>query len=217
MKTIATRYAVNVAVGILCASTAMAETDGQRLFLEGTDNGATACAVCHGSDGSGNAAAGFPRVAGLDAEYLEKQLRDFQAGTRTNPMMASVASQLSDDQISAVASYAASLDAPAPDQGAVDEAALRRGQQLAERGNWDKDIPACTRCHGDDAQGVSPSMPALAGQHESYLINQLKAWQRGQRSNDPVGLMAAVAQRLSDREIEDVAAYLSTLPGPGAN
>jgi cytochrome c553 len=46
----------------------------------------------------------------------------------------------------------------------------------------------------------------------TFSINQLKAWKEGKRSNDPLNLMTGVVSRLSDKEIEAVAAYFASLP-----
>lgn len=76
-----------------------------------------------------------------------------------------------------------------------------------------KAAAVCGACHGADGNSVaSPEWPSLAGQHESYLIKQLKAFRSGQRTNM---VMAAQAQSLSDQEIEDVAAYFSTQKAKG--
>lgn len=87
---------------------------GQRIFRAG--NAATnvpACTGCHTPDGKGNVAAGFPRLGGQHPEYIEKQLRAFRAGDRTNDgdqmTMRSVAAQLSDAEIIALANYLAGL------------------------------------------------------------------------------------------------------------
>lgn len=70
----------------------------------------------------------------------------------------------------------------------------------------------CAACHGKDAKTpIDPSYPTLAGQHADYLAEALLAYQRGERKN-PV--MAGIAQPLSRRDIENVAAYLESLPGP---
>lgn len=87
---------------------------GQRIFRAG--NAATnvpACTGCHTPDGKGNVAAGFPRLGGQHPEYIEKQLHAFRAGDRTNDgdqmTMRSVAAQLSDAEIIALANYLAGL------------------------------------------------------------------------------------------------------------
>lgn len=193
---------------------AHAGAPGAALVLQGAP-GVPACMSCHGSSGEGLAAAGFPRLAGQSAAYLEKQLHAFAGGQRVNPQMQAVASALSDSQIRAVAAYYGQLPGWQPAPPPVDAAALptapqqwTRGQKLALRGNWDKGIPACFTCHGPAGVGVAPHFPALNGQHAAYTRSQLKAWQSGTRTNDPQGLMKSVALRLSPAEIDAVSAYL---------
>ncbi|MES1195519.1 MAG: cytochrome c4 [Steroidobacter sp.] len=64
----------------------------------------------------------------------------------------------------------------------------------------------CAACHGMDGNSNGPEWPNLAGQHESYIVKQLKAFKSGQRTN---ALMAPQAQILSDQDMEDVAAYFA--------
>ena len=66
----------------------------------------------------------------------------------------------------------------------------------------------CASCHGPNGVSVNPQWPNLAGQKDLYIIKQLKAFREGTRV-DP--LMSAQAQPLSDRDIEDLAAYFSSL------
>ena len=66
---------------------------------------------------------------------------------------------------------------------------------------------ACAACHGMDGNSIAPTFPNLAGQHESYIVKQLKAFKSGQRTN-PV--MAPMAAPLSDQDIDDVAAYFAS-------
>lgn len=74
---------------------------------------------------------------------------------------------------------------------------------------------ACVSCHGANfATPIDPSYPKLAGQHEDYLRQALLAYQKGEhptfgRSN---AVMSAQAKPLSAKEIEDIAAYLASLP-----
>lgn len=74
---------------------------------------------------------------------------------------------------------------------------------------------ACASCHGANfATPIDPSYPKLAGQHEDYLRQALIAYQKGEhptygRSN---AVMSAQAKPLSAKEIEDIAAYLASLP-----
>jgi cytochrome c553 len=68
----------------------------------------------------------------------------------------------------------------------------------------------CTACHGENGVSVSPAIPNLAGQKSTYLVNQLKAFRGGTRKND---LMNAIAVQLNDQQIDNLAAFWSSLPG----
>ena len=189
---------------------AIAGLSAQHIVEKGSNSGATACATCHGSDGTGNAASGIPRLAGLNQTYLTKQLNDFKSGKRNNPLMNGIAQGLDDTEVRDLASYFSGLTTRMKTK-AVDKKLHKQGENLAVYGNWDNDIPACFRCHGDQARGGGPAMPALAGQHQNYIQAQLQAWKAGARNNDPVGLMTAIAGRMSDVEIRAVSAYLASL------
>ncbi|MDY6981348.1 MAG: c-type cytochrome, partial [Pseudomonadota bacterium] len=192
--------------------TALAAGDvetGKRLALQGNNQGATACVACHGASGEGNAAAGFPRLAGLNANYLAKQLRDYRQGSRTNPTMQPIAAALDEAASQDVAAYYASLDPAGNTAKGKDNAA---GRSLALRGDWDNTIPACVSCHGPGGRGVDPAFPTLAGQHASYIKAQLQAWRKGQRHNDANDLMKVVADRMSDEQIQAVAEYFAAAP-----
>ncbi|MDZ7802508.1 c-type cytochrome [Thiohalophilus sp.] len=182
---------------------------GKRLVQQGNNQGAMACVACHGTSGEGNASAGFPRLAGLNAEYLAKQLRDYREGSRTNPTMKPIAAALDEAASRDVAAYYASL-APAGDTAKGKDNTT--GRTLALRGDWDNTIPACVSCHGPGGRGVDPSFPALAGQHASYITAQLQAWREGQRRNDANDLMKVVANRMSDKQIQAVADYFAAAP-----
>lgn len=185
--------------------------EGQKIVMQGDGSGAP-CLACHGMDGAGNDAGGFPRLAGLDAEYLAKQIRDYNAGTRISPIMQPNVDNLTEQQILDVAAYYASQPAPEVEAPKADEEMMALGEKLATRGDWSKHVPSCDSCHGPGNAGVGQSFPGIAGQHPSYIRQQLKAWQDGSRHNDPVQLMTAVAERLTDKEIEAVAAYLAAQP-----
>lgn len=181
---------------------------GAAIARNGTGAG-SACMQCHGANGEGQAAAGFPRLAGQNRDYLVKQLTDFKAKLRTNPLMGPIANALSTTQVNDVADYYASLPAWKPGPNAAPGTAqTARGAQLAHQGNWDKGMPACFACHGANGAGIAPHFPSIAGQNAVYIANQLKNWQTGARLNDPQGLMKAVADKLSAEDISAVSAYL---------
>lgn len=66
----------------------------------------------------------------------------------------------------------------------------------------------CAGCHGAKGVSANPLWPNLAGQKAAYLVKQLKAFRDGARE-DPI--MSAMARPLSDADIEDLAAYYSSL------
>lgn len=82
---------------------------GKRIFLGGNEEtGVPACIACHGADGKGMAAAGFPSLAGQHAAYTEKQLMDFYNAKRANDasnVMRDIASRMHMNEIKAVSSY----------------------------------------------------------------------------------------------------------------
>lgn len=183
---------------------------GKALVMQGNGK-ATACVACHGAQGAGNAQASFPQLARLNAEYLAKQLRDFQRGTRKDAVMQPVARALSDNEITDVSAYFAAQRPPVPTTTA-DSKLLARGELRVTSGFWEKDVPACVSCHGSAGRGVGANFPALAGQHASYIAKQLNAWRSGARANDPQGLMKGIAVRLPANDIPAVSAYLASLP-----
>ncbi|OJA03900.1 cytochrome c [Halomonas sp. QHL1] len=178
---------------------------------------ATTCIACHQADGSGmNVPNGesWPRLAGLNADYIAKQLHDFKAGQRQNATMMTFANMLDDQQIADVAEYYSQMPL-SPGQGGdeADEALLARGQQLAERGDWNAYIVSCQSCHGPGGTGVGSTFPGVASQHAGYISAQLTAWKNETRSNDPQNLMGAIAKRMSDNDIQAVSAWYATQPG----
>lgn len=178
---------------------------------------AATCTACHQADGSGmNVPNGesWPRLAGLNADYIAKQLHDFKAGQRQNATMVTFANMLDDQQIADVAEYYSQMPVT-PGQGGdeAEEALLARGQQLAERGDWNAYIVSCQSCHGPGGTGVGSTFPGVASQHAGYISAQLTAWKNEMRSNDPQNLMGAIAKRMSDNDIQAVSAWYATQPG----
>jgi cytochrome c553 len=173
------------------------------------------CVACHGMQGEGSAA-GAPRLAGQNAQYLERALAMFQAGTRTSAVMQPVAGGLGDTEIHALATYFAGL------RGAVRPAAtppaadlVRAGEELARVGAMADPTPPCINCHAIGGRSGNARFPSLAAQPAAYIVNRLHEFQARARAKapDPV-TMTAVAARLDETQIRQVAAYLSTLPPP---
>ena len=67
---------------------------------------------------------------------------------------------------------------------------------------------ACTACHGPLGIAVAPDAPNLAGQPESYLVEQLKAYRGGARKHE---IMSLMAKPLTDADIANLAAWFSSV------
>jgi len=213
----------------LFAPTAAMATEDESVIMNGGKNPeAMACISCHGQDGKGLPEMGSPRLSGLPAAYIAKQLRDFKAGIRENALMKPIASALSDEEISTVAvAYAAQakVNVEAPDVALPVQGS---GAWIALRGAWNRNIPECTSCHGPSGMGMGNTFPPLAGQSAAYLEAQLQAWRTktvatgkkhskakvvvATRRNDLNGLMQHIAVDLTDEEIKAVAAYFAGIP-----
>ena len=74
---------------------------------------------------------------------------------------------------------------------------------------------ACATCHGKDYNSpIDPSYPKLAGQHRDYLKHALTAYKRGDAANGRNNaIMTGQVKPLSNKDIEDLAAYFHSLPG----
>lgn len=200
-------------LGLMLGTAVAAPPDAAQIATAGNGHGAPACASCHGTNGGGQATSGYPRLAGLDAAYIKRQLESFTNGTRNNPIMGPIAQSLDASERQKLAAYYAniappSMPAPMPPNPA--ERAL--GARLATRGLWDKQVPGCVQCHGPGGVGVGAHFPPLAGQSALYLANQLRDWRQGNRRNDPLGLMQHVASALTDADIAAVSAWFAAQP-----
>lgn len=170
------------------------------------------CGGCHGAQGQGNPALNAPALAGQDADYTARQLRNYKAGIRgADPedaygaQMRGMSSVLVDDTaVVAVSKYIATLER-SPAQAT--NADLSAGQGAYAN---------CVSCHGQKGQG-NPVMngPALAGLDAPYVERQLehfRAGRRGAHAEDPWGAsMVPLAQQIDSETSAAVAAYLASL------
>lgn len=176
--------------------------DGQLIAVSGGEGGARyACATCHGARGEGN---GFdaPRLAGLPAGYLQKQLEDYAGGLRDHAVMRDVARWLDSHERVRVANHYAALPPqalPPVTDDRPDPAATVLYRQ------------ACAECHGAEGRG-SPHGPPLNAQPAFYLAQQLQDWRASKRRNDGSHAMLKVAQQLDDHEIRRLSRYLARIP-----
>ena len=173
------------------------------------------CQGCHGAEGISVDPTTFPNLAGQYAGYIFKQVQDFQLGNRNDDTMSAMAATVTERQdIKDIAAYFASQKTMKSDNKTNKTLAME-GKKLFENGNKKLGTYAkCLRCHGENGKGKSKTIslfPVIGGQQKAYIIKQLKDFKAGNRKNDPAGMMAMVAQGLSDKEIQAVAEYLSSL------
>lgn len=170
---------------------------------------AAACVACHGADGN-SVNPIWPKLAGQGAPYLAKQVRDFKAGVRKDPVMSGMAMAVQDaDMDDLMAYYASQAIVPGVP---VKPELVDQGKAIYENGIGSKGLAACAACHGPNGVGNPPAkFPALHSQHVAYTIKQLQTFRDGTRENDPNRMMRDIASLMSEQEIEAVAMYLSTL------
>jgi cytochrome c553 len=152
----------------------------------------------------------IPNLAGQYANYIAKQLRNFQTGARTHQIMSAMAMTISDAELTDIAAYFSSQK-KMQGTGKGDNAV---GKNLFTNGDAARGIPPCMSCHGTNGKGQAPDVstyPVIGGQHKSYLVAQLTHWRSGERSNSPDGVMNMVAKTLTDAEIEALTSYISGL------
>jgi len=164
------------------------------------------CFVCHGADGESSSPV-FPRLAGQHARYVERQLADYKSGRRKSSAMQPMVEDLSPADFKALGLY---FESRKPQAHAVADPELAQvGRFIFVRGNPFSGVAACGTCHGPTGGGTE-TLPRLAGQHAQYTENQLKAFNKRERTNDNA-VMHAIASKLSELELKAVAAYLSGL------
>ncbi|HUW97803.1 MAG TPA: c-type cytochrome [Acidiferrobacter sp.] len=180
---------------------------GKRIALLGVRR-VQACANCHGAQGQGRRHFWYPRLAGLGAPYLLDALRSFADGRRLNGIMTPIARALSPREMRAVVHYYAAFRPRPPAKARYERvASLAVGRDLYEHGDLADKVLPCARCHGLHAEGMGAQFPRLAGQSRAYVIEQLRAFRAGARIG--LGLMREAARPLNDRQIADIASYLS--------
>jgi cytochrome c oxidase subunit 2 len=171
------------------------------------------CTVCHGVQMKGNPDIEAPRLSGMDAAYIERQLHAFKSGwrgTHENDLagmeMRPMAAVLTGKEIAAAARYVNAVrSAPPP---ATVEGDAERGKLL---------YASCAACHGGNAEGVDALRgPALNGLNDWYLARQLANFRngtRGSHAGDTYGaqMRAAAAVLPDESSIQDVVSYINSL------
>jgi cytochrome c553 len=161
------------------------------------------CSACHGMQGV-SVSPEFPNLAGQSGTAIYKELNDYHTGSRTNQFMTDIVKALDETTIADVAAYYAGQPMRNPNPltlGAPDAIV-----HLVELGDPNRNIPPCSACHRHGVGGPIDA-PVLSEQRQEYLTSQLKMFASGQRRNDVYGRMRAIAAKLTDSEIDGLAAY----------
>ena len=152
------------------------------------------CAACHGANGVPTDPKTIPIIWGQQQSYLMKQLHDYRAGDRDNPIMSAIAKDIPQEDLRKIAAYFAAKPWPA---------AAHAGEALLPKG-----AAQCQPCHQSKFEGGMPA-PRLAGASYEYLAAQMTAFADGSRTNNLD--MPKFMQMLSPAERDAIAHYLSSL------
>lgn len=173
------------------------------------------CVACHGADGN-SLITTYPKLAGQHAQYIEKQLHDLKLGAssagkqgRYDPVMSAMAMPLSDEDMSDLAAYFASLPISS---NSTPEDVVSTGKVLYTAGDASRGLTACTACHGPRGNGTELSgFPKISGQHADYVKAQLLKFRDDSRANDMNAMMRDVAKKLTDADIDTLSKYVGGL------
>lgn len=197
----------NILAGLLgCLSLAAVAADAKVDLARAEEIVSGRCFLCHGMEGE-SASPIFPRLAGQHAEYVAKQLADFKSGKRKSDTMKPQAEELTEAEMKALGAFFAAKKASA--KMGMDKELLGVGSYIFNKGNSFSGVPGCASCHGAKGYGT-PQLPRLAGQHPRYIEDQLKQFNKRERTNDNA-VMHSIASKLSELETHAVAEYIATL------
>ena len=199
----------------LTSTSAILHAEGS---IDAVKEKAALCFSCHGENGN-SVVSTFPKLAQQNTSYLIKQLQAYKNGARKNAMMSAVVTHLSDEDMSDIAAYFSDQEISAnqlPLEDDEDDNAktvkdlISQGIDLYRNGDLPREVSACIACHGPFGEGNKPaSFPSIKSQHAEYLIQTLKDFKSGARSNNPENMMHMIAKKMTDEEIKAVSYHIS--------
>ncbi|WP_350282639.1 cytochrome c4 [Nitrosomonas sp.] len=173
------------------------------------------CTICHGDEDRAGRDAYYPRIAGKPAGYLFNQLRNFRDGRRYYQAMAILLENLSDEYLLEIAHYFSSLKYPYPEAAAntLSPEETQTVETLIHSGDPERDIPACSACHGKALMGVKPFIPSLLGLPHAYVAAQFGGWRNGGSMRGQIpDCMSEIARKLSQEEVNALTVWLPAQP-----
>ncbi len=199
--------------------------DAGTVDLEYADEINMTCTPCHGEFGQGKADGTYPRLAGLDAEYIARQLRNFKNRKRINIPMFPYATEreLPEEDVQTIALYLSRITLPTKLPPVQDKTSfdalgrLKAGQKMLNIARYPGNIEAggrlfkreCAGCHGKDGKGdANRLIPPLTGQHSLYIKRQIARFAKGERQHDSPK-DADIFRSFGNGEIDDLLAWLS--------
>lgn len=206
MKLIASLLTAAVLAAPAVSAFAAGEAPTKPDLVKGEASYTAVCAACHGPDGNSSIVAN-PKLAQQHPEYLLKQLQDFKADKRADPVMKGFASMMSEEEMRNISAW---LGTQKGQNGfASDKDLVQLGERIYRGGIGERQIAACAGCHSPNGAGIPAQYPRLGGQHADYTAKQIMAFRDGTRANS--NQMHDVAAKLNDREIKAVADYIAGL------
>ncbi len=165
------------------------------------------CKKCHGTTGISDEN-DTPNIAGLSRAYAFKQMFDYKYGRRDDKDMRNRCKKISDRNMSDLAAWF-EVHKSEPMMGIK---ASKTIPVLVEKGDRKRMLLACKTCHNENGTGRGLLVPLIAGQKREHFVDTMMAYKEADRSNDDYGVMRFIAERLSRKEIEQLALYYGSVP-----
>ncbi len=155
------------------------------------------CVGCHGSESYDNVYPTYkvPRLGGQWPEYIVAALQGYKDGSRKHPTMNAQAGSFTTEDMQDIAAFIA------------ESGQLQTGEVV---GTAPESAATCVACHGAGGQSIAFTFPHLAGQHADYMVQALKDYKSGARTN---AVMAPNAMNLSEKDMQELAAFYAKQKG----
>ena len=193
-----------LAIGLLAFSLLIGAAHAGPLDSAGAQK-SLVCSACHGFAGN-TPGQHVPVLAGMNANYFKKAIKDYAEGKRPSPEMEPYSKYVLQFGLDEIADFFASQKKPAPANVKVDARVMSRGTTLASQ---------CIACHGPKGDGdADRNIPALRGQRSGFLQAQMNLFASDKRKLEVAELEEAkkrIFKGLDDADFTDLAAYYATL------